>query len=189
VSTEQTIHPRLYDTDQPRPIELADTSTEAWKRITIPNHPDYERWGEAALCSMFMYPYYDSNGNVTIVPPESFFNRTGHRGPSIDSYNYSCVGSTGWDGDKLIAYTNNDGEYAYVWKLAFDSKRDAREFIDSYHRLLQYHDAKRVNGRQHVWKISKNGPFTDAFFVIRTENTVLIVNAPTVDGLSVIRPG
>jgi hypothetical protein len=35
VSTEQTIHPRLYDTDQPRSIELADTST-LWSRITVP---------------------------------------------------------------------------------------------------------------------------------------------------------
>lgn len=108
-STEQTIHPRLYPNESLDRVAISKQSANGRTRMTPANQANYETWGEAALFTMFVYPYFESNGEVTIVSAKAF--RTSQNG-SFDLYNYTYRGSAGWDGDRLIGYRNGDGEYA-----------------------------------------------------------------------------
>lgn len=187
-STEQTIHPGKYPTDQPTVVTVSDKSTAEWTLLTIKGEPDYETVGEAGLFVAFVYPYYDSNQQFELVSAASFRNRDEAGNPDrFNPYNYRHVYSEGWDGDRLIAYRNSNGEHAYVWKLGFDSPADAREFLDGYRQLLAYRGAERIDGREGVWRINPGKPFADAFSVTRSGDRVLIVNAPTIEELSTVR--
>lgn len=106
---------------------------------------------------------------------------------TFDPFNYSHPYSDGWDGDTLVAYRNDAGEAAYVWKLAFDSERDAREFLTGYRRVLQYNGGQADTGRPNVWVISEGQSFSDAFYIHQRGPTVLVVNAPEIDQLETVR--
>lgn len=60
---------------------------------------------------------------------------------------------------------------------------------DGYRKVLQFRDAHPVSGRTNVWRIPPSNPFTDAFYVKRTDDTVVVVNAPTVSDLNDIWNG
>ncbi|WP_435180168.1 Hvo_1808 family surface protein [Halorussus sp. AFM4] len=187
-STEQVIHPELYGEDQPSRVTVRDRSNEEWKRLRVRNSVDYAELGEAGLFTMLVYPGIASRGNQSVIPPESFFVRnSGEDRPMLDGYNYSHPATAGWDGDKLVVYTNDrtpDGETGYVWKTVWDSRRDARQFAEAYRRLLQIHGARQVEGRENTWVIPDDRQFSDAFAVERRGKKVVVANAPTVDGLS-----
>lgn len=178
VSTEQTIHPELYPEDGTQQLGIPGEPDHGWSRITMKNQPDYETWGEAGLFTMFLSPSFESNGQFSIVSREAFLEPD----KELDRYNYSTPASAGWDGDRFIAYQKN-GELAYIWKIRFDSSTDARDFRQTYQRVLRFRDAHRVEGRSNVWRIPKGHPYADAFAVTRTGSTIRIVNAPTVEGL------
>jgi len=136
--------------------------------------------------SMFVYPLYDSEGRTQIVSPNQWLNRTESGNISdFDPFNYESRYSAGWDGDRLHVYRNESGELAYVWKLAWDSERDAKEFVEGYERVLQYWGGERVG--ENVWRIEQGG-FADAFYVEIDGRNVTIVNAPTISQLTEVRP-
>jgi hypothetical protein len=68
----------------------------------------------------------------------------------------------------------------------WDTERDAEQFHRAYVRMLRGHDATREEPR--VWVVP-DGPFEDAFHVVRRGQTVTITNAPDVSDLSDVRPG
>ena len=187
-STEQVIHPELYGEDVPSPVHVNDTSNEAWRRLELDGRVDYAEFGEAGLFTMLVYPGLTSGGERSVIPPRSFLTRNpGANGTTLDPYNYSHPATAGWDGDRLVVYVNDDvpdNETGYVWKTAWDSERDARQFVRAYRELLRLHGAHRVEGRPNAWVIPDGREFSDAFRVVRNGDTVTIVNAPTVDGLS-----
>ncbi|WP_193569992.1 MULTISPECIES: Hvo_1808 family surface protein [Halorussus] len=187
-STEQVIHPELYGEDQPRPVRVPDRSDESWERLDVPNRVDYGEFGEAGLFSMLVYPGIAEGGNRTVIPPRSFLTpEAGAGGPDFDPYNYSDPATAGWDGDRLVVYTNDEApanETGYVWKTVWDSRRDARQFAEAYRQLLRIHDANAVEDRESTWVIPEDREFADAFRVERRGDAVTIVNAPTVDQLS-----
>jgi hypothetical protein len=185
-STEQVIYPEKYESDQPTNVSFEDTATEDWERVRPPNRPDYASLGESALMSMFVYPLYDSEGRTQIVSPNQWLNRTESGNISdFDPFNYESRYSAGWDGDRLHVYRNESGELAYVWKLAWDSERDAEEFVEGYEQVLRYWGGERVE--ENVWRIEQGG-FADAFYVEIDGRNVTIVNAPTVGQLTEVRP-
>ena len=136
---------------------------------------------------MLVYPIYHSNGRVQIVPYEGWLNRTADGGiSSFDPLNYENEYTSGWDGDRLHVYQNDAGETAYVWRLAWDSPGDAREFVNGYLQALEYWGAGQVAPT--TWVIEA-GQFADAFHVSVTGDEVTIVNAPTVEALREVRAG
>lgn len=160
-STEQVIHPEAYPGDRPTDVTVADRSNGAWTRFDLENNGD--TLGEAAVYAMFW-----ANGQVD---------------RSRDPYNYSHPLSTGWDGDRVVPYTNGS-HGGYVWKLVFDSPADAREFRDGYVRALRSRDA--TSPAADVYVVPEGDPFADAFRVRRTGDTVVVVNAPTTGDLSAV---
>jgi PGF-CTERM protein len=187
-STEQTIHPEKYGVDEPRPLTVPDRSSAAWYR------PDtggvrYASFGEAGLFTMFLYPSIESGGRTQLLSLTDFYNFTaaGTLSP-VDPFNYTSRYSAGWDGDRLVPYARNDSaatnETGYVWKLAWDTEADAREFVAGYRQLLDYHGAERAGER--TWRIP-DGDFADAFHVTVTGETVVVTNAPTVAELDDVR--
>ncbi|UPW02132.1 Hvo_1808 family surface protein [Halorussus gelatinilyticus] len=193
-STEQVIHPEKYGKDSPAEFSIENRASDGWERVTFPNRPNYASVGEAGMMSMFMYPFYASNQQTQIVPARDFFNR--QQGSSqldpIDPLNYNSTYSNGWDGDKLAVYTNDaakDNETGYVWKSVWDSEQDAEEFVTGYRKVLKYNGAEKVDGRTNTWRIPSGNEFSDAFYVKRTGDTVVVVNAPSVSELSNVRKG
>lgn len=202
-STEQTIHPEKYGTDPPTAVELTDASTREWEVPDVPGRADYQSLGEAGLFVTLWYPSVTASREAgeprtVVVPYREFFAADGEE---LDRYDYRSNYTAGWDGDLLVPYVRASGNATgYVWKTVWDSPAEAAEFADGYRRLLAYHGARRVNatgsepvgtaaatGAEGTWRIPA-GPFADAFRVVVRGETVLIVNAPTVEALDGIRP-
>lgn len=185
-STEQTIHPRLYGRDAPTRVTVADRSGPGWRRLDVPGQgPDYAALGEAGMASMLVYPALATGGESSVVPARSFLS-----GGGFDPYNYSNRYTAGWDGDRLVVYVNDStprNETGYVWATAWDSPAQAAAFVEGYRALLRLHGAERVPGRPNAWTIPDDREFADAFRIERSGDRVVIVNAPTVEGLSGVR--
>ncbi len=193
-STEQVIHPEKYGEDSPAEFSVENSASDGWERVTFSNRPNYGSVGEAGMMAMFMFPFYDSNQQTQIVPARDFFNR--QQGSSqldpIDPLNYNSTYSNGWDGDKLAVYTNSaaeENETGYVWKSVWDSRQDASEFVTGYRKVLKYNGAEKVDTRKNTWEIPSGNGFSDAFYVKRTGDTVVVVNAPSVSELPNVRSG
>ena len=187
-STEQAIHVEKYRNDAPVSPNITDRTTENWTRVTPPNRPDYGSVGEAAVMSTFVYPYYHSGGQTGVLSPSDWlnFDEAGNVS-AFDPYDYESNYSAGWDGDRIHVYrseTNGTNETAYVWRLAWDSPQDARQFVAGYQRVLRYWGGERVSPRTY-W--IADGGFADAFHVSVEGRNVTVVNAPTVDQLDEVR--
>jgi hypothetical protein len=156
VSTEQVIHPARND--QPIPISFTDTARNGWERVdTRP-----ETMGEVGISTLFWRRSNSSAGR----------------------YDYVTRPSVGWGNDKLYAYAKGD-THGYVWKTVWDTKRDARQFKESYIAVLKAEGATQQG--PHTWRI-KNGAFADVFSVRRTGTNVTIVNGPSRAALNDIHP-
>ena len=192
-STEQTIHPEKYGEDEPTEVTVRDTSSDAWTTPDMGNGSvDYASFGEAGLYTMLWYPSYAetqrTGAPASVVVPVNHPLRPAQNQETLDLYNYSYRYTEGWDGDKLVPYATDtaheDGQTAYVWKSAWDSPEEAAEFAEGYRQLLEHHGAERVDAQTARYRIPEgaNG-FADAFRVTVQDDTVVIVNAPTVDAL------
>lgn len=170
-SSEQIVH---VTDETPRDLSVADRSADGWTRQQV------EVVGEVGLFGMFLQQSRLHPENATI--DQSTLRDTD---VAYDSLNYSAPPSEGWDGDELVGYSNDTHE-GYVWRLAWDSEADARQFAAAYETLLRSYGARRIDER--VWRIpeTRNG-FADAFHVTREGSTVTIVNAPSVRALGDVR--
>ncbi|MFC4406351.1 Hvo_1808 family surface protein [Haloarchaeobius iranensis] len=166
VSTEQLVHPERYPDERPATVTVPDRSDDSWRRIAVGGESVLETAGEAHIYSMFWY------GET--LPREHYTS-----GEGVNRYRYDHPYSTGWAGDRLVFYT--DGEQgAYVWRSQWESVDEAREFADAYRELLAANGAESRGDGVYV---VPDGGFADAFRVVRDGDTVLVVNAPTVDDL------
>jgi hypothetical protein len=181
-SSEQVINPDKYGEDSPRNVSFADDTSEDWQRVRPAGRVDYASVGQPGVASMFVYPLYHSEGQTQIVSPRTWFNYTdGNDLSETDPLNYNFEAAQGWDGDRMHIYSNADNETAYVWRIGWDSPADVTEFLEAYRSVLDYWGAEQVG--QNTYEIADGG-FADAFHVIADDDTVTIVNAPTVEELS-----
>ncbi len=188
-STEQFLHPEEYPADEPLDVAFEDRSTDAWERLTLPNGPDHATFGEAGIFVLLYYPSYDRGSTVAIDFQHPF---AGAQRDPLVRLDYVHPASTGWEGDKLVVYTDDrsaeTNETAYVWTTVWESPGDAREFADAYTEVLDaYGDP--VETTQGRYRIPDTNRFGDAFHVSVDDDTVTVVNAPTVDDLSTVRSG
>jgi hypothetical protein len=188
VSSEQVIYAPKYGTDAPSNVTLKDRTRNGWTRVR-PNspgpgdQPDYASLGQSALTSMFARTIFDSYNPATAIPRQAFLNLNGSGINRSDPYNYGLSVTDGWDGDRMHVYTKND-KTAYVWKIVWDSPKNASQFATAYHRLLRHWGGTKV--ATNTWVI-QSSPYADAFLVKVSGDTVIIVNAPTVDDLYDVR--
>jgi hypothetical protein len=162
-STEQMIHPDKYPDEKPVNVTVPDRSSEEWRRFD--HDPVADTLGEASIFAMLV-----SNDAVTAEGAER--------------YRYDAEASAGWGGDSLVPYRDGDGNYGYVWKTVWDTERDAEQFHAAYLDVLSNNNATERDGN--VYVIPEESEFGDAFRVVRDGDTVLIVNAPSVDDLDEI---
>ena len=197
VSTEQTIHTGRYPDETPSPLPASGGARNGWTTFEIDEEAGGAtdvvsiplggngtvRVGELGLFGMFAYR--------TVVDNASVIDLTGYESGDngrYDFYNYSNPATNGWGNDRLIPYrkpTGSGTEYGYVWETAWDSERDAEQFRHAYLRLLAERGARRVGERTYV---VPEGPFADAFAVVRNETRVTIVNGPARSDLADLRP-
>ncbi|NHN41640.1 hypothetical protein G9C85_08340 [Halorubellus sp. JP-L1] len=163
-STEQVIHPDAYPDERPERVTVRDRSNAPWNRVG-----DGEVVGEATAYAALWYN--------DVVPRDHLTSTEDGR------YTYDHPITAGWGGDRLVAY-ENDGQHGYVWKTTWDSTGDAREFATAYRDLLESKDATARGDGVYV---IEDGAFADAFRVVRTDETVVVVNAPTVGALDGVR--
>ncbi len=186
-SAEQVIDPAKYGVDEPTEVDLADENSGDWERIRPPDRADYAEVGQAGVASMFVYPLYHEAEGGRIVQPQNWLNYTDDGSISeFDPLNYGFAYAEGWDGDRMHFYQNADGERAYVWRIVWDSPRDATEFRDGYEQLLMYWGADET--AENTYRIPEGASaFADAFHISVEGDTVTITNAPTVDALGAVR--
>ncbi|MFB6300873.1 MAG: Hvo_1808 family surface protein [Halobacteriales archaeon] len=191
-STEQTIHPDKYGIDEPTEVTIQDRSSGDWRVLELNNSINYATFGEAGLFSMFWYASYEATqrsgaAQTVVVPYRDLFNTQPGGGlDPIDPYNYTSRYSAGWDGDRLLPYVTNasatTNETGYVWKIVWDSSAEAEEFYAGYQQLLEYHGAEQVG--IDTYRLPDDSGFGDAIHVIVADDTVTIINAPTVADLA-----
>ncbi len=185
-STEQTIH--LTD-QQPTPLPFNDTSTDGWKTYPHLGKNGSDTVGEASIYTMFWYNdrQLESQGKSGIkgFDWQQFTNTNSQ----YDLYNYNSTPSSGWANDRVFPYyknTSSGTEHGYVWKTAWDSQQDAREFYTYYLRLLRARGATRTESGTYV---IGSGGYADSYVVHREGTDVTIVNGPTQKAVEAIRPG
>ncbi|MEF8856796.1 MAG: Hvo_1808 family surface protein [Haloplanus sp.] len=178
-STEQVIH--LTD-DEPTPIEYEDRARDGWETFPEQGEDGSDTVGEASMYVMFWYQARIAGAQT--VPPRSVVQTSS----PLDMYNYDAEPSAGWGNDRVFPYhkeTGDDAQYGYVWVTEWDTEQDAAQFHNAYRAILDAHDAQSQGENTYV---IQNGEFADAFRIDRQGTRVTIVNAPTADALSELRP-
>lgn len=184
-STEQVIYPQKYGRDAPTNVSIRESNSNGWERVRpgSPGRPDSAVLGQSALSAMFGYTLYDQYNSSPVIAPQEFLNfGASQQINRTDPFDYDLNYTRGWDGDRMYVYQKNN-ETGYVWKLAWDSPEEAREFVRGYRQLLVHWGGERVLGRENVWEVKRDSPFADAFSVRQEGDTVTIVNAPETDDL------
>jgi hypothetical protein len=203
-STEPVIHPEKFRQDPPANVTITDTSADSWDVLDRPNDSVWlgllgtsasnMSFGEGGIFTMLWYPSFQETRAAgapqdVVIPFRARYNVTASGElSSPDPYNYDHPASAGWDGDKLVPYVTDGSaetnETGYVWKTAWDSEADASAFMSAYKELLTYYGGENVNGQENAYRIPEGkNSFADAFYVNQDGDTVIIVNAPTVDDL------
>jgi hypothetical protein len=144
---------------------------------------------------MLMRPVFASGGTAApVVGPQEFYNLTADGEVSqFDPLNYGFDAVDGWGNDRLYPYVTDDSaetnETGYVWKTVWDDETNASDFHDAYRQLIRYYGAEEVPDRSNTYRIPDDRAFGDAFWIERDGDTVVIVNAPSVEALSEVRRG
>lgn len=158
-STAQTIDPERYPGDTPQNVTIPDRSSGEWDRFD--QHPEGDTVGVVSIFAMF-----ESNG---IIQPD----RSG---------TYEHPVTTGWEGDRFVPY-RTDGEFGYVWEIAWDSNSNAAQFADAYRELLDEHGGLERGIDRFV---IEDGPYAGAYRLTVDGDTVRIVSGPSTNSLSAI---
>jgi hypothetical protein len=169
-----------------RNVTVRDSSNAAWQPVSAAA----DTVGESGLFTMLWYPSI-ANGESVVMSQRAAVNGS-LRSQRPFVYSYEHPATTGWDGDRLVPYVSEntgENETAFVWETAWDSTEDATEFREAYLDLLEYRGATPVEGRQDTYRIPDDRRFGDAFYVAQNGSSLVIVNAPTVEGLSAVRDG
>ncbi|UTF54662.1 Hvo_1808 family surface protein [Natronosalvus rutilus] len=183
-SAVEVIYPKRYGEFDANDLEVSDRSSDDWERLTFEEGPDYNVIGQAGLSAMFMDPAYDG---TPVVPPESFLNlEASGEVNTTDPLNYDLEPTNGWQGDKLYAYENGEGETATVWALEWENATEAATFVETYERLIEVRGGERVDGTAHTYAFDDGSEFDMALTIYPEDDQLLIVTAPTVDDLTAV---
>jgi len=173
-TTTEIIH---GDAPPERSLSLArGAATNGWRTFPEQGVNGADSLGEA---SAFVGLWWQSTQYGADVVPRSAIQGDGE----YRSLRFDAAATDGWVTDRVLPY-QRDREYGFVWKSAWESETDAREFADAYVGALKAHDAVRENG---TWVVPDGG-YAGAYRVVHQNDTVTIVNGPTVADVNDIRP-
>jgi len=189
-TSSEIIHPELYPSDEPVEVTIDDRSAEGWQPLSVESGPDHEVIGEAGLAAMFISPTVETNGRDGIVSVRNAYNLDDSGRPDPDRpFNYNHSFTRGWAGDRMQVYTGEDGESATIWKLAWDSAADRKEFTDKYEQLLSHRGAEQLESNGTVYRFTEDSEFEGAIAIVPDGNTVTIVDGPSAGALAAIYGG
>ncbi|MFC7027015.1 hypothetical protein ACFQJ5_04620 [Halomicroarcula sp. GCM10025324] len=92
-----------------------------------------------------------------------------------DPYNYDLPATDGWRGGRMYVYESGT-ETAYVWKTAWATEADAREFAAIWAQVVVHWGGRET--AEGTWVIEPSSPFADAVSIRVDGRTVTVVNAP-----------
>ncbi|USZ71324.1 Hvo_1808 family surface protein [Natronosalvus halobius] len=183
-SAVEVIYPERYGEFEANDLDVPDRSSDDWDRLAFEEGPNYNVIGQAGLSAMFMDPAYDG---TPVVPPESFLNlEASGEINTTNPLNYDLEPTSGWQGDKLYAYENGNGETATVWALEWEDANEAATFVETYERLIDVRGGDRVDGTAHTYAFGDGSEFDMALTIYPEDDRLLIVTAPTVDDLTAV---
>ncbi|MFC7231707.1 Hvo_1808 family surface protein [Saliphagus sp. GCM10025308] len=185
-SAVEVIYPERYGEFDANDLEVSDRSSDDWERLTFEEGPNYNVIGQAGLSAMFMDTTYDPAVSP-VVPMESMLNLDGNGDiDTTDPLNYDLEPTNGWQGDKLYAYENGEGETATVWALEWEDADEAATFVETYERLIEVRGGERVDGTAHTYTFDDGSEFDMALTIYPEDERLWIVTAPTVDDLTAV---
>ncbi|WP_336336615.1 Hvo_1808 family surface protein [Haloarcula brevis] len=182
----EVTYPGRYPEWEPASVSLADRSGDDWERVRPSNdrdRPDYAVVGPSAIAGSMAYTIADDYNESSVVRTGDVIN---YEDGSLDAdgpYNYDLPATDGWQGGRMHVY-DNGAETAYVWKTAWASEADAREFADAWERVIAHWGGSRTAAGH--WVIEEGSPYADAVAVRVDGDTVTVVNAPTAADLEAV---
>lgn len=180
-SMVELIYPDRYGTFEAVDPAVPDASDGDWERIGIDGEPYADRIGQHGLTAMLMAPTYETGGMIEIVDMNEFLRA--HPGGDV---NYDLTATSGWAGDRLYGYENDDGQVGSVWAISWEDTDEADTFADSYVDLLEYRGGEQVTGYANVYDFGGTGGYEMAVAIERAGDELWIVTAPTVDDLEAV---
>ena len=188
-SSKAVMYPELYPDFDPDHPPLDDTSTDEWTRLERSSGIDYDHLGEPVLFASLIAPGMGDLLADSVIDPLSLFNEgpDGQLDP-LNPYNYTHEYTSGWVGDRFVAYAeagvdpDDDPQLAYTLDVAFEDEAGAAAFHDAWVQQLELHGAIAGDGAD-VYTINASGSFDGAYYVDQTGDTVSVVHAPTVEDL------
>jgi hypothetical protein len=174
-SAIEGLYPDRYGEFESSPPEIEDQSGADWERIELAEQND-DVFGQHALTSILMAPFYETNGQTEIIDADQFL--TG--GQEID---YAHPATDGWQGDRFYGYTNGEST-AGVWALNWESENNATTFADAFEELAGYRGGTLAEGYENVYTFENSPEYNMALGLERDGDSTLVVTAPTVDGLT-----
>lgn len=155
----------IIDSDgvaKPTEITIPNRSTAEWERFD--QEPTGDTLGAASLYAMLA-----ANGVADNDDPRR--------------YDHPAV--RGWTGDRIVPY-RNDGEYGYVWELAWEDSEEAGEFADAFEQVLNRNGGLARGTNDYV---IENGGFVGAYRLTVEGDRVRIVGGPNRAALDEIHAG
>lgn len=187
-TSRQVINPADYPQYGPRILTIDDNVTDEWQRVEVSGRPDHERFGQAALAATLMAPTFETNGRDGLYAIDDVYNLDDDRQTDpFDPFNYDHDAVTGWHGDRLHVFVNDDDETASVWKIAWETTDDATTFKEHYTELLEYHGAQSVNNRDDLYRFPGWSPFEGGVFLDQNDDELVIIHAPSVSAIDTFR--
>ena len=156
------------------------------------DHPTTERIdtvGKAGLTAMFVAPTYEENfrpgvgldGISPAIGDVNTFLPTGAQ----EQFDYRIPEVTGWEGDAMYAYENEDGDLASVWELAWADETEAARFLEAYRDLID-HRGGAPTAHGNVFTFEGAEDYEMAVGLEHVGDRVRIVTAPTAAELTAV---
>lgn len=111
VSTEQILHPELYPDERPIEITLPDVA--------------------ARLGGGWTTSYQQTFGEMQMGVWVADGRKARSLFPVLPAQLPRAEAAAGWGGDRLVSLDGPDGTWAVVWQTAWDTRADAKEFIEA----------------------------------------------------------
>ena len=185
-SMVEAIYPNRYGEFERADITVEDRSSDEWERILLENEDGeaeeaFDIIGQHGLTSILATPSFETGSAVNVIDVFEF--QQPHAG---GDFNYSVSETSGWQADELYGYTNDAGDNASVWKLAWEDSDEAERFADAYADLISYRDGSLLDGYENVYTFENADEYDMALALEHDGDRVWVVTAPTTDDLTAV---
>ncbi len=151
-STEQILHPNLYPSDQPIPVDLPDlvpTLGAGWREVSRNQMGEWYTY-------LILARGVDTNARL--------------------SDSTAASAAAGWGGDEyLVLHNDSTNATVFVMKTVWDSSNDAAEFISSFEKYANSRFGVKAAQQGDTFTWSYNGGYTS---ILLSGSTTIWITAP-----------